>query len=329
MQSFLFALNAVAPIILMVAVGYFLKRLGFMNEDFVKKGNKLGFRLFLPVMLFMNVYKIEDISSVDMGYIVYAMAALAVIFAISIPLVMVGTKRRDCRGVLLQSVFRSNYALIGIPLAGSLFGAQGEAVATLLSAVLIPAFNILAVISLSVFNADGKRVSAWKIILGVLKNPLIQGIAAGAAVLIVRGIFKANGISFRLSELDAIYKVLGYLAAIATPLALLILGAQFEFSAVKGLGREIIFGSVMRNFVVPTLGVGVAYLFFRDSFSGAHFAAFVAMFGTPVAVSSVAMAQEMGGNTELAGQLVVWTTVFSAISVFLASLLLRIAGVFV
>jgi predicted permease len=119
MQSFLFALNAVAPIILMVAVGYFLKRLGFMNEDFVKKGNKLGFRLFLPVMLFMNVYKIEDVSSVDMGYIVYAMAALAVIFAISIPLVMVGTTRRDCRGVLLQSVVRSNYALIGIPLAGS------------------------------------------------------------------------------------------------------------------------------------------------------------------------------------------------------------------
>ena len=329
MQSFLFALNAVAPIILMVAVGYILKKLGLMNENFVKKGNKLGFHLFLPVMLFMNVYKIEDISSVDVGYIVYAMVALIIIFAVSIPLVMLGTKRSDCRGVLLQSVFRSNYALIGIPLAGSLFGAQGEAVATLLSAVLIPAFNILAVISLSVFNTDGKRVNVWDIILGVIKNPLIQGIAAGAAVLIIRGIFKANDISFRLSELDAIYKVLGYLAAIATPLALLILGAQFEFSAVRELKREIIFGTVMRNFFVPALGIGVAYLLFRESFNGAHFAAFVAMFGTPVAVSSVAMAQEMGGNTELAGQLVVWTTAFSAISVFLASLLLRIAGVFV
>ena len=328
MQSFLFALNAVAPIILMVAIGFFLKRSGLMNDNFVKLGNKLGFHLFLPVMLFMNVYKIDDFESFDPGYIIYAMIALVVIFLAAIPGVIFASKIPARRGVLLQAAFRSNYALIGIPLATSLFNEEGAAVATLLSAILIPAFNILAVISMSIFGTDGKKASIKSIVLGVIKNPLIQGIAAGVVVLLIRSLFLSNGISFRLSDVDFVYKVLDYLSAIATPLALLILGAQFEFSSIGSMRREIIFGTVLRNLIVPLVGIGAAYIFFRDIFGGAHFAALVAMFGTPVAVSSVAMSQEMGGDTELAGQLVVWTTLFSAVSVFLASLLLRIAGIF-
>jgi predicted permease len=108
----------------------------------------------------------------------------------------------------------------------------------------------------------------------------------------------------------------------------LVLGAQFEFSAVSSLRREIIFGTIARTLVVPLLGIGVAFLFFRNVFEGAHFAAFVAMFCTPVAVSSVPMAQEMKGDAALAGQLVVWTTLASALSVFIASWLLKLAGVF-
>lgn len=328
MASFVFALNAVAPIIFMVAIGYVLKKVGLMNESFIRAGNKLGFRIFLPAMLFVNVYKIESLSGIDLGYIGYAMAALAVIFAVSLVSVLVFTKKRECRGVLLQSAFRSNYALIGIPLANSLFGDEGVAVATLLSAILIPAFNVLAVISLSIFSGDGKKPSAGGIILGIIKNPLIQAIVAGVAVLGIRTIFIQNGIDFRLRDVTAVYSVLEYLSEIATPLALLILGAQFEFSAVTSLRREVVFGTVMRTLVVPALGIGAAYLFFSHCFGGAHFAAFVAMFATPVAVSSVAMAQEMDSDDILAGQLVVWTTLFSTVSIFLASLLLRMAGIF-
>ena len=102
---------------------------------------------------------------------------------------------------------------------------------------------------------------------------------------------------------------------------------QFEFSAVKSLRREILFGTLARVVAVPLLGIGVAFLFFKNTFSGAHFAAFVALFATPVAVSSVPMTQEMGGDTALAGQLVVFTTLFSAVSIFLASFLLRLAGI--
>ncbi len=328
MDSLLFAVSAVAPIILMAAIGFLLKRAGFITGPLSKALNKLVFRIFLPVMLFLNVYKIEDIRRVELGYIAYVLLAQLVIFLLAIPLVLLVTKKKERRGVLLQATFRSNYALIGIPLAESLFGETGLAVATLLSAAVIPLYNVLAVISLSVFRGDGEKPCAKKIASDILKNPLIDSIALGVLFLLIRMLFVRWNIDFRLSDITPVFTVLEYLSNLATPLALLVLGAQFEFSAVSSLKREIVFGTLMRTVVSPLFGIGVAFLILRASFSGAHFAAFVAVFATPVAVSSVPMAQEMNGDTALAGQLVVWTTIVSAFSVFWASFLLRTVGIF-
>lgn len=328
MDSLIFALEAVLPIIITVAIGYLIKRLGFLSTDMAKVINKLVFRIFLPVMLFLNVYKIESLSDIDTGYIFYAVIATVAIFALSIPAVIFVTKKGDRRGALLQACFRSNYALIGIPLAESLFGQAGVSVATVLSAASIPLFNALAVISLSVFGNGEQKPSVKKILLGIVKNPLIQSIALGLVVLGIRALFVNFGIGFRLSEVKPIYTVLDYLSRLATPLALLVLGVQFEFSAVKELKREIFFGTLMRAFIVPVLGLGIAFICFRQSFGGAQFAALVALFATPVAVSSVPMAQEMGADYRLAGQLVVWSTLLSAVTVFIASFLLKAAGVF-
>ncbi len=329
MESFLFAVSTVLPIIIMVAIGYIIKRIGLVGDDFAKIVNKLVFRIFLPVMLFVNIYSMDSIADIDLGYIGYAVVAVLIIFFVSIPLVMLVTKKGERRGPLLQAGFRSNYALVGIPLVESLgVSAAGLASATLLSAVSIPLFNMLAVVSLSVFREGGERPSVKKIILGVVKNPLIQGIFAGLCVLGLRALLVGNNIDFRLADITPIYKVLTYLSNLATPLALLMLGIQFDFSTVRSLRRELVFGMIMRIIAVPLLGVGIAYVFFRDSFGGAEFAALVALFSTPVAVSSVPMAQEMGADSTLAGQLVVWSTPLSAITVFVATLLLKIAGVF-
>ena len=328
MDSFLFAVGAIAPIILMTAIGYFLKKAGFITEILAKALNKLVFRVFLPVMLFLNVYKIEKVGALDLGYIGYVLLVEIFVFFIAIPLAMLVSGKGERRGALLQASFRSNYALIGIPLAGSLFGEEGLIVATLLSAAVIPLYNVLAVISLSVFSEDGKKPSIKKIVLDILKNPLIISIALGVVALFCRFFLERMEISFRLSDITPLFTVLGYLSNLATPLSLLVLGAQFTFSAVSFLKREIIFGTLMRTVAVPLLGLGVAYLFFGDRFQGAHFAAFVAVFATPVAVSSVPMAQEMKGDVTLAGQLVVWTTIASAFSVFLSSMVLRALGIF-
>ncbi|MBQ8850035.1 MAG: AEC family transporter [Clostridia bacterium] len=328
MDSLIFALNAVAPIIITVAIGYILKKIGLIDGSFAKAANKLVFHIFLPCMLFLNVYKINSLGDIDLSYVVYVLAALIAVFGLSLPAVLLVTKRSERRGALWQASFRSNYALIGIPLAQSLFGDDGAMIATLLSAFVVPTINVLAVISLSVFRRDGGKMGIKGTLLGVVKNPLIQSIAAGLAVLCVRALFVKCGISFRLSDITPVYTALEYISRLATPMALLCLGAQFEFSAVSALRREIIFGTLMRTVIVPAIGIGTAFLFFRNSFGGAHFAAFIAVFATPVSISSVPMTQEMDGDVTLAGQLVVWTTLASAFSVFLISFLLKLAGVF-
>ena len=250
------------------------------------------------------------------------------IFLLAIPSVMLLTKKKKCRGALLQIVFRSNYALIGIPLASTLFPGEGAAVATLLSAIMVPAFNMLAVVALSIFNNDGEKPNFRKVLKGIAKNPLIISIFAGLLALGIRALLVEWNCDFRLSSVPTIYNTLKYLSNIATPLSLLVLGAQFEFSAIPHLKREIISGVILRSLVVPALGIGIAYLAFGKVFTGAQFAALVAVFCTPVAVSSVPMAQEMGADAELAGQLVVFTTITSAFTVFITSFLLKSAGIF-
>ena len=328
MDSFLFALGAVAPIILTVVIGYALKSIGLMNASFARDANKLVFRIFMPVMLFLNIYRIEDLSGMDFGYIGFVLIALIVIFLCSIPAVIAVSRKKDRRGVLLQAIFRSGYSLIGIPLAESLYGREGAIAATLLSAAVIPLFNVLAVISLSAFGGEGEKPQVGRIVLDILKNPLILGIAAGMIALGVRALFVQAGISFRLSDITPIITVVQYISNLAVPLALLVLGAQFELSAVSSLRREIVFGTALRTVVVPLLTIGAAYLFFRDRFGAAHFATLVAVFATPVAVPSVPMVQEMGGDVTLAGQLVVWSTLLCALTVFLFTFFLRLGGAF-
>ena len=328
MDSFLFAIEAVSPIILMVVIGYLLKRIGLIKKEHAKAVNKWVFRVFLPATLFLNVYKIRDLAAIEIEYILYALTVVLVLFAAALPLSLWVTKHRDRRGPFVQVSFRSNYALVGLPLAESLFGAEGMLVATLLSAAAIPLFNVLAVISLSIFRGGAEKPSVKKILLGIAKNPLILSIATGLVFLGIRALFVRFDIGFRLTDITPVYTVLQYLSNLSTPLALLVLGAQFEFSAVKELRREIVAGTAMRTLIAPVLGVGVAYLFFKNVFTGAHFAAFVALFATPVAVSSLPMAQEMENDAALAGQSVVWTTIVSALSLFLASFLLRAAGIF-
>ena len=326
MESFIFALNAVLPLIAMAFIGYLLVRIGFLPDGVSKLLNKMVFRIFLPCMLFNNVYKIDSLAGISLGYVGYAVAAVLIVFALAIPIAMCITKDGTRRGVVMQAMFRSNFALIGIPLATSLCGAPGAEVASVLAAFAVPIFNVLAVISLSGFSKTGGRVSAKKIIIDILKNPLIESVLLGLLMLGIRAVFVENDISWRLTEITPLFKVIESLSAVATPLALIALGAQFKFSAIGRMKRELIFAVVTRVIAVPLIVISIAYLFF--DFETAHFASFVAMFATPVAVSSVPMTQEMGGDTELAGQIVVWSTVSSALTIFLFTFVLRLIEVF-
>ncbi|MBE6537164.1 MAG: AEC family transporter [Ruminococcaceae bacterium] len=326
----LFTTNAVMPIVAMVAVGYFLKKLKIITTGGAKEMNKLVFKLFLPVLLFLNVYNIESFAGIDFWYVGFVCIVVVLVFCLALFSVRFVTDDPRKKGAWVQATFRSNYALIGIPLATSIFGASGSALATILSAFTIPLFNILAVIALSIYSdEENKKPNVKEIALDIIKNPLIDAIALGAAMLLVRALFVEWGIDFRISSeksLQWFYSALTQISKVATPLALIVLGANFEFSAIPSMKKEIISGVAVRCVVTPIIGLSLAFLI--GGFSGAEFAAFVSVFGTSVAVSTVPMAQEMDSDAELAGQLVVWTTVISALTLFVFIYALRAIGIF-
>jgi len=326
-EDLIFSINAVLPIVLMVCLGYLLRRLGVLPLSVTGVMNKLVFRVFLPAMLFLNVYNIQSFSQTSFDYIFYVLIFTVCIFFVGIPAVMLITKDNRQRGSILQGFFRSNYALVGIPLATSIFGTEGGIFAAMLSAFIIPLFNILAVVSLSIFGTkNGKKSTPLQILLDIVKNPLIQAIALGGVVLLVRAAFVKHSIEFRLSDVKPVYSVLTSLSAVATPLSLITLGAQFEFSAVPSLKKPILWTVLVRCLLIPVIALSVALALGR--FNGAHFATFLAVYVTPVAVSSVPMAQEMGADSALSGQLVVWTTLISGFTIFAATWILKSIGVF-
>ena len=340
------AINAILPIILLIALGYFLKRIKLLSGDFLKIGNKLVFRVLLPVMLFMNIYD-SDWSAFRWDLILYALIAIVVIFGLGLATCIITTKRADRRGVILQCTFRSNFAIIGTSLAASLAGGSTTSGVTvaLLQAFSIPMFNILAVISLSVFAdkptveegpplpENDKRHSVKGILLGIVKNPLIIGVALGLVFLGLRSaevaIFGEVAFSIK-NHLSFAYTVLNQLKNVASPFALIILGGQFEFSAVKGMYKEIIVGTAWRIVIAPLIGIGVAVLLSQYTdilpLGVNEFPALVALFGSPVAVSSAIMAAEMKSDEQLATQLVVWTSVGSILTIFVTVCILMSAG---
>ena len=327
MSDLWFSLDAVLPIVLLVLVGYGLKRLGLIGGSVAAVLNKLVFRLFLPAMLFLNVYNIQSIGDIDLTYVGFSCILTVVFFVMSIPVSMVLTKENSQRGAIVQATCRSNSALIGVPLATSLYGAEGAITATVISAFIIPLYNILSVLGLSIFSPDSnKKFNIKKVFIDIIKNPLIQSIVAGLLVLLIRMIFKTSGIVFRLSDISFVFEVLQYLSQVATPLALISLGAQFEFSSISAYKKPIIWIVFARGVLLPAVSILLALAV--GNFTGAHFATFISVFATPVAVATVPMAQEMGADTALAGQLVIFSTITSGFSIFLIVYILRAIGIF-
>lgn len=326
LEIFSFSFNAVAPMLLLIAAGYILKSVKFANEDFFKTGNRICFRLALPALLFKNVYDIESLSDLDLSAMLYSALMTLFLFLLGY-IVTLFVKDRRQKGVLWQCTFRSNFALIGLVLAEAIGGSEGLQLAAVLTASTIPLFNILAVIALSVFipGKDGKKMSIGSILLGIVKNPLIIAVFSGFVVLFIR-----PHVSFSIeSDIPFLYDAIEMLAELASPLALIVLGGQFSFSAVKGLKKQIIAGTVLRTMVVPVIGLGCAWLLdYLGVFTltPAHYAAYTALFGSPIAISSGVMASEMGNDEILAGQLIVWTSIVSMGTVFLIISALKALG---
>lgn len=337
MQTFFFALNAVMPIIMLIFLGYWLRQKKLYNDEFLKYGNTFVFRAALPALLFYNVYSIETIQSIQWSVVLFACGATVAVFFIGLVFTVLHTKEPEKRGVLLQCIFRSNFAIIGIPLAESIGGAAGVKTASVISAFSIPLFNVLAVFALTMFQTDetGKKRTMKQTGLKILKNPLIRGVFCGFVCLMIRGFIPKNNMGnyiFTMKDnLPFLYTAIKNLGVIASPFALIVLGGNFRFQAVKKLAKDIVFGTVWRVLIVPVLLLSCALAVSAHStlfcFTSAEYPAFIALFGSPVAVSSAIMAGEMDGDEELAGQLVVWTSICSIFTIFALIAVLKEIGV--
>lgn len=328
-ETFLFAANAVLPVALIIALGYFIKRIGLCDAPFAARLNRMSFRALLPVMLFYNLHSGGGIRREDISIVLFAAAAVVAMFIAGMIIVRLFIPEPRQKGAVLQCIFRSNFAIIGLPLAQSLVGDEGARLAAVVSVAAIPLFNIFASIALSVYLRDesGKKVSVGSIIKKIVTNPMIIGIFAAVAVLVLEDVLAGYGIDFSVADITPLYSAIQKIAAATSPVMLLALGIQFEFSAVGRLKKQIAVGAISRLVLMPGAVIGAALALF-PRFGAAHYALLIALTASPVAVSSMVMATEMDNDGTLAGQLVVWTTLLSMFTVFTIVAVLKAVGIF-
>lgn len=327
MNTLIFSLEAVLPVILVIMAGYGIQKAKIVTEDFFRQANTFVFKVALPLYLFYSVYGIENIEDINVRLLVMAVALIIVVFLLALAAILLYTKDAGKRGALIQTAFRSNYAIIGLPLAQAMGGDAALANAALISAVGIPLFNALAVVTLTIFSYDneGKKISVASILKSIVTNPLIIGVFCGVVLVFMR-----RFTDFRIKDdLPAVYKAVENLGRIASPLALVVLGGRFKVSAVKELAPDIAVGVVWRLVLTPIIGLGMSVLLAAKgivNIDNTVYPALIAFFCSPTAVSSAIMAESMHSHGELARQLVIWTNIVSIFTLFVTIALFRSLG---
>ena len=313
MNNFLLSANAVLPMFLQLAAGYVSQKIGILTREDVPRFNKVAFRVFLPCLLFYNVYSSDLSASVKPGVLLFALCGVILVFTGAMLGVRFFVKREDWKGVIAQGVFRSNFVIMGIPIAQALVGSNNLGAVTILIAVVVPLFNFLAVFTLEHFR--GGKVQTKTVLIGVAKNPLIIG--------------SLLGIAFQLLHLRlpwAAEKAVSNLGSVASPLQLFLLGAFFRFDGVKQYIRPLAAVSALKLFINPAILLTAAALL---GIRGVDFVGLIGVFAAPTAVNSFVMVQQMHcGDEELAGDIVIMTSAVSILSFFLWILIFKSAGVF-
>ena len=244
--------------------------------------------------------------------IVFAVAAVMAVYGAATLFTLRIEKSARSRGAMIQAIYRSNFVIMGLPVATNIYGHGNVGVTAVLVAIIVPLFNVLAVVTLEIYRSS--KVRPGKILLNIAKNPLIGGAFLGIAFSIL-GIRLPGIIESTVSDISAC----------ATPVALMILGSSFKFSGAAKVRRNLTIAGAAKLIAVPGLVLPAAALMgFRDI----AFVSLVGIFAAPCAISSFTMAQEMDSDYELAGASVVFTTAFSCVTMFLWLYLFKSLGVF-
>ncbi len=311
-DNFLVAVGAVAPLFILMSIGFYVKQKHWLTALELEHMNKMVFKIFFFFFMFDNIFSMKSVNLYVPDLMLFGGIGVLLTAVIAFVLVYMAEEDNPRRGTMVQAIFRSNYAILGIPIVVNIFGPEAAAIPTMMIMVVVPLYNVLAVLAFEIFR--GGKPNMAHILLGVARNPMILGIVTGF-------VFKVSGIILPKPILIPVQQV----ANCTTPLSLIILGSSFSFSSIRHGFVQLVSCIAARLFVVPAIALGIAI---EMGFRGVELVTLLVIFATPCAVASFAMAQQMNGDAELAGNCVVYTSALSCFTIFLWVFGLKTAGLF-
>ena len=298
MDNLVFSLNATVPIFLMMVLGLFFNKIGWMDEEFANKMNKFVFRMPLPVLLFGDLAVVDIKEAWDTKFVIFCfiITLISITIAIGISCLL---KDRNIQGEFIQAAYRSSAALLGIAFIQNIYGTAGMAPLMIIGSV--PLYNIMAVVVLSVFkpgNNSFDKALVKKTLKGIATNPIIIGIVAG---------FVWSALKLPMPTI--LHKVVSNVGATATPMGLMSMGATFELRKATSKMKPTIVAVFMKlvGFCAVFLPMA-ALLGFRNE----EMIAILVMLGSATTVSCFVMARNMGHEGTLSSGVIMMTTLLSA-----------------
>ncbi len=310
-ENIIFTANIVAPVFLIIAVGYFSKKRKIINEAFVDVTSKFVFQISLPVFIFLKISELDLSQVFELKQIFYiyigTFLTYLIIWLASTPFI----KNPKDKSAFIQGAFRGNYAIIGLALISNLFGNDALGKATLTLAFLLPLYNVLAVIVLIVPKHSGK-VNIKPIVFEILLNPLILAVIIGLPF------------SYFKIHIPEMFSSTGtFLADLALPLALIGIGGSLNTENLKRASDLAFISSAIKIIAIPlVLTIGALLLGYKNDDLGIMFI----VFACPTAIASFVMADAMGANSKLAGNIIMITTLGSVFTISIGILLLKSFG---
>ena len=300
MENFIYSVDATFPIFLVMVIGYILKQIGMLNDNFVTVANRFNFKVTLPFMLFRDISGVDIRAVFDIRYVLFCALVSTACFWIIWGGVKLFLKDQSMRGAFVQASFRSSAAVMGLAFIQNMYGSSAMGPLMIVSAV--PLYNIFSVIILTFEGARSGEVDPKQKIkaacINIAKNPIILGILAGLIVGLL-------GIDFPV----IVDKTVNSVAQMATPLALITIGAGFEGRKALAKIRPTIAASMIKLVIQPLIFLPVAAWM---GFRGEQMIAILIMLASPTTPSCYIMAKNMDNDGVLTASVIVMTTLLAA-----------------
>lgn len=313
MENFIFSINVTIPIFLIIFLGYVLRRINFLTDEFVRVANKYVFAVALPVMLFKDISESDIMEEMNMKFFWYCLIVTVVMFFGVWAIAGLTLKDKSMVGAFAQAGARGSAAVLGVAFVENICGDIGMTPLMIVAAV--PFFNILSVIIL-VFNANGNENKDYGKIknsfINIVKNPIIIGIVLGLA---------ASLIGLKLPVIPA--RTLGYISNTATPIALLAVGAGFDTKQAITRLKPALGAAFIKLIGLPLVFLPIAY---KLGFASSEMVAILIMLASPTTVSCYIMAKNMDNDDILTSNVIVLTTLLSSITLTAWIFVLRSLG---